>query len=158
MTPVYVSKHVTDPWCILRWQKLGALRSCWVWQGETNHQTSQSHRHGNYGTLSSVCFNHITNYCVLFYNKTALKPHWGFDSWIKPAHIPQQFGIMPIVIAWRFLINPLHFVNCQQMRTKMSATITVCILLLAKTLLDEGCELSTTFCFASCNLLTVGCI
>ena len=44
------------------------------------------------------------------------------------------------------------------MRTKMSATITVCILLLAKTLLDEGCELSTTFCFASCNLLTAGCI
>ena len=44
------------------------------------------------------------------------------------------------------------------MQTKMSATITVRILLLAKTLLDEGCELSTTFCFASCNLLTVGCI
>ena len=40
----------------------------------------------------------------------------------------------------------------------MSATITVHILLLAKTLLDEDCELSTTFCFASCNLLTIGCI
>ena len=44
------------------------------------------------------------------------------------------------------------------MRTKMFAIITVCILLLAKTLLDEGCELSTTFCFASCNLLIAGCI
>ena len=44
------------------------------------------------------------------------------------------------------------------MQTKMPTTITVCILLLAKTLLDEGCELSTTLCFASCNLLTVGCI
>ena len=36
----------------------------------------------------------------------------------------------------------------------MPATITVCILLLAKTLFGEGCELSTTLCFASCNLLT----
>ena len=40
------------------------------------------------------------------------------------------------------------------MRTKMFAIITVCILLLAKTLLDEGCELSITFCFASCRLHT----